>query len=92
MALSLLWSDRAREDLRKILDYIAEDDIAAALRLRERVDAMIVPTLEHPYLFRPGRVPGTREIVVTSNYIVVYRVAADHIEVARVLHTRQQYP
>jgi len=47
---------------------------------------------EHPYLYRFGRVPGTRELIAHPNYILVYRVAADAVEVVNVLHARQQYP
>lgn len=43
-------------------------------------------------MFRVGRVAGTREIVAHPNYIVVYRVLSDHIDVVAVLHSRQQYP
>ena len=45
-----------------------------------------------PYLFRPGRVSGTREHVVHPNYIVVSRVGDEVIDILRVLHSRQQYP
>ena len=45
-----------------------------------------------PYLFRPGRVPGTRELVVHPNYIVVYQVGSDMIDILRILHSGQQYP
>ena len=45
-----------------------------------------------PYLFRPGRVSGTRERVVHPNYIVVYQVGDDAIDILRVLHSRQRYP
>lgn len=38
------------------------------------------------------RIPGCREIVAHPNYIVVYRVELDHIEVLRVMHARQEYP
>ncbi|WP_372585963.1 MULTISPECIES: hypothetical protein [Serratia] len=31
-------------------------------------------------------------MVVHPNYIVVYRVLAAHIEIAGVLHARQEYP
>ena len=44
-----------------------------------------------PYLFRPGRVPSTRELVVHPNYIVLYQVGSDVIDILRILHSRQQY-
>ncbi len=43
-------------------------------------------------MFRIGRVPETREAVVHPNYILVYRVGADSVEVINILHSRQQYP
>jgi plasmid stabilization system protein ParE len=45
-----------------------------------------------PYLFRLGRVAGTREHVVHPNYIVAYQVGINVIDILRVLHSRQQYP
>ncbi|WP_354043151.1 type II toxin-antitoxin system RelE/ParE family toxin [Devosia sp. UYZn731] len=39
----------------------------------------------------PGRC-GTRELVVHPNYIVVYRVLTDQIDIVSVLHARQEYP
>jgi plasmid stabilization system protein ParE len=45
-----------------------------------------------PYLFRPARVAGTREQVVHPNYIVLYLVGTDVIDILRVLHSRQEYP
>jgi plasmid stabilization system protein ParE len=46
----------------------------------------------HPFMYRPGRVAGTREAVVHPNYILVYRVGEELIEILAVLHARQQYP
>lgn len=43
-------------------------------------------------MYRAGRVPETREALVTPNYMLVYRVGADVIEILAVKHTRQQYP
>jgi toxin ParE1/3/4 len=47
---------------------------------------------QHPYLYRLGRVSGTRELVAHPNYIVVYRVSATAIEIVSILHSRQQFP
>lgn len=75
-----------------IIDYIEQRNAAAAQNLY----AAIVQSAENlplmPYLFRPGRVPGTRELVVHPNYIVVYQVGSDVIDILRILHSRQQYP
>ena len=86
------WSDEATTDLVEIIDYIEQRNVIAAQRLH----AVIVQSAENlpfmPYLFRPGRVAGTREHVVHPNYIVVYQVGDEVIDILRVLHSRQQYP
>ncbi len=75
-----------------IIDYIEQRNTTAARRLH----AVIVQSAESlpfiPYLFRPGRVLGTREHVVHPNYIVVDQVDDGMKNILRVLHSRQQYP
>ncbi len=66
--------------------------IIPAESLLQHIEESVIPATEHPYLYRPGRVPGTREIVVIPHYIVVYRVLSDYLEVLAVLHARQEYP
>ena len=39
-----------------------------------------------------GRVDGTREMVVRTNYIVVYAEDARGVTILRVLHAAQQWP
>jgi toxin ParE1/3/4 len=90
--LRVIWSNEARLDLRDILAYIAKRDVAASKRLRQLITNSVLPVLKTPFLYRPGRIEGTREIVVHPNYIVVYRIREDVIDVLRVLHARQQYP
>jgi len=47
----------------------------------------------HPYLGRPGRVTGTRELVVTSTpFIVAYQVVDDRIEILAVFHGARIWP
>ena len=89
---TIRWTEEAATDLVEILDYIEQRNANAARNLQ----AAIVQSAENlplmPYLFRPGRVPGTRELVVHPNYIVVYQVGSDMIDILRILHSRQQYP
>ncbi|MFM2041904.1 MAG: hypothetical protein RLY86_480 [Pseudomonadota bacterium] len=79
-------------DLDEITDFVMERSVTAALKLAERIENSVLPAADHPYLFRPGRIAGTREIVAHPNYIVVYRVEANFILVVSVIHARQQYP
>jgi len=60
--------------------------------MRALIEDAILPLRKHPYLFRPGRVAGTRELVAHPNYVIVYRVTETTIEVLSVLHARQHYP
>jgi toxin ParE1/3/4 len=89
---AIVWRSGASADLMAIISYIAERNPQAAAKLKAAIEDAVVPLAEHPYLYRPGRVSGTREIVVHPNYIVVYRVGLEQVEVVAVLHARQQYP
>jgi toxin ParE1/3/4 len=90
--LPIEWRASAREDLADIIGFIAQKNPAAARRMKALIEAATLPAAEHPYLFRSGLVPGTREIVAHPNYIVVYHVATTAIEILAVVHSRQQYP
>jgi toxin ParE1/3/4 len=88
----LIWRAAARDDLTQIIRFIAEHNPAAARRMRAVIEDAVRPLAEHPELFRPGRVAGTRELVAHPNYIIVYRVHEDAVEIVSVLHARRHYP
>ncbi|GAA0747157.1 MULTISPECIES: type II toxin-antitoxin system RelE/ParE family toxin [Sphingomonas] len=90
--LRLVWRPKARRDLLDIADFIRQRNPPAAQRLSAQLRDAAERLPEHPYVHRPGRVPGTREAVVHPNYILIYRVLADSVEVLTVLHARQEYP
>ena len=69
MAFKIVWSPLAREQVRELVAYIADYDATAAGNLRRRLEEVVQPLAEHPYMFRPGRVPGTREIVAHTRII-----------------------
>nr|WP_232090848.1 type II toxin-antitoxin system RelE/ParE family toxin [Sphingomonas sp. HMP9] len=64
----------------------------AALRLSISIDACATRLVDHPSMYRPGRADGTREAVVHSNYLMIYRIAPDTIEIVNVVHARRDYP
>ncbi|WP_299106524.1 type II toxin-antitoxin system RelE/ParE family toxin [uncultured Bradyrhizobium sp.] len=90
--LRLVWRPKARHDLLDIAAFIRQRNPLAAQRLSALIRDAAERLPEHPYVHRPGRVPGTREAVVHPNYILIYRVLADTVEVITVLHARQNYP
>ena len=90
--LPIIWRASAREDLAAILRYVAARNPRAARDLRQVIEDAVQPLSEHPYLFRSGRMPGTRELVAHPNYVIVYRITVDRVEIVNVLHARQQYP
>lgn len=90
-AMEIIWSPEARSEVQAIVAYIADFDPVAARGIRQRLEAVVLPLAEHPYLFRSGRIVGTKELVVSPNYIIVYRVT-DHVSIISVLHARQEYP
>lgn len=90
--MKLVWRARALEDLQSIIEYVAERDASAAKRLHLAIEACAVRLRERPLLYRPGRVQGTREAVVHPNYILIYEVGVDAVEITAVVHSRRQYP
>ena len=90
--LRLEWTDEAANDLELIVDYISDFNLEAALRLRQRLLSCAERLPDYPYIFPRGRVPGTREALAHPNYILIYRVGGDAVEILGVIHARQQYP
>ncbi|MDR5783429.1 type II toxin-antitoxin system RelE/ParE family toxin [Caballeronia sp. LZ065] len=91
MTLQVVWTQAARLDLKEIIQYIAERSPAAARIIKGLIEAAPESAAQAPYLYRTGRVSGTREIVAHPDFILVYAVK-EHIETLNVLHSRQSYP
>ena len=89
---SVTWRPNAATQYTKALDYIAERDESAAIRLESLVIKSMGVLVVAPNAGRPGGVPNTREWVVHPNYLVIYRVTRSGVTILRFLHARQQYP
>lgn len=90
--LPIIWRKRAKRNLAAIIEFIANENPAAAIKIKEIIQDAILPVSEHPYLYKSGRVGGTRELVAHPNFILVYRITNTDVEVVSVLHSRQEYP
>lgn len=91
--MRLRWTRLAERDLDEIAEYIGQDNPAAAARVvLELIDQAETLLPEHPAIGRPGRVLGTRELVVGNlPYILAYRVRGRDVELLRVLHTARAW-
>lgn len=92
--MNLIWSPEAQEDINLLRAYIAEEDPAAARRVVLRIFDTIEQLLpDNPHIGRPGRVAGTRELVIPRTpYIVPYRFQDGNIIVLRVYHGARRWP
>ena len=77
----------------EIVAYIADDNPNAAQALKDEVEAKVNDLPDHPKLYKPSlRVPDLCELVVRSNYIVLYRESPELVEIVNVIHARRQWP
>ena len=91
--MKTVWTQRALRALTNIHQHIAADNLTAADLLRDRALEFVETKLSaHPSIGRPGRVAGTRESVVHRNYIIVYRVTENVIEILTVRHAARLWP
>jgi toxin ParE1/3/4 len=89
-----VWSPQAIDDLTALRAYIAEEDPAAAQRVAIRIVESVEMLLSaNPAIGRPGRVPGTRELVVPRTpFIVPYRLQGNTLQILRIFHGARRWP
>ena len=91
--MQVRWLRHALKNLDDGAAYIARDDMEAAVRMVEPVASAVDQLANHPALGRPGRVPGTRELVISGTpYIVPYRVRGNVVEILRIFHGARKWP
>ncbi|MDE1183788.1 type II toxin-antitoxin system RelE/ParE family toxin [Paraburkholderia sp.] len=87
--MTVVWLPRAIQQLLGVIDFISEDNPQAAIELAQTIRTKGGALSAHLNRYRTGRIAGTREMVVEPNYIVVYRVMPDEVQVLRVRHARR---
>jgi len=91
--MRLRWLNLALDDLDEIAEYISRDNPDAARRVVKRLWKAAQDLTGQPEMGRPGRVYGTRELVVVNTpFVVPYRVVGSEIQILRVLHGARNWP
>lgn len=91
--MKLRWTTPALRDLEAIGDCIARDKPLAAAETVSRIFDQADGLATHPHVGRPGRAPGTRELVVSETpYVVPYRVRGEEVEILAVFHGARRWP
>lgn len=91
--MKLEWLPTAARDRENQLAYVGERNPGAAIEIGDAVEAAVRRLFDHPRVGRPGRVRGTRELVVGGTpYLIIYRVESDAVVILRLLHGAQRWP
>ena len=90
--MRVVWTLSAVQDRADIVDFIANDNPLAAIRMDELFSAAVGRLAEHPLLGRPGQIPGTRELIPHESYRLVYEVRTDTVWILTLVHTARLWP
>jgi plasmid stabilization system protein ParE len=91
--MEVRWLRAALRNLDEEAGFIAAEDPHAARLVVQRVLAAVALLAGQPALGRPGRVGGTRELVVPhTRHVIPYRIRAGVVEILRVFHASRRPP
>jgi toxin ParE1/3/4 len=91
--VKLRWTVPALRDLESIGDYLARENPQAARKIVTRIFDQVNLLATHPEAGRPGRVAGTRELVVSRTpFIATYRLRDGQVEILAVFHGSRRWP
>ena len=87
------WLIEARVEFKHHVKYIHERNRSAAARIEAEILRRIATLKRFPFSGKPGREPGSRELVIVGTpYLVVYAVEFDVVQIMHIIHTSQQWP
>ena len=91
--MQIIWLTTALNNLDELAEYIAQENPQAARQVLELIETQVNLLATQPALGRPGRVLGTRELVISNtHYLVPYRIKNNVVEILRVFHTSRKLP
>lgn len=92
MSRQIRFTRQAQQDLAEIYLYIAEDNIAAADKHRDRLINRCIGLVDQPRIgtMRDEIKPGLRS-VTEGDYVIFYRIESDDVPIMRVVHGKRDF-
>lgn len=91
--MKIVWSRRAIRHLVALREYIAKDSDQKAALVASRILVAVDLLQSQPEMGRPGRLPGTRELLIPETpFIIPYRIRRERLELLAVFHGGQRWP
>ncbi len=88
--MRIVWTVPARRKRDLAIEYVAQESLRAAFNQLNEIDLQSDRLLEHPNMGRPGKIRGTRELVIRHTpFIIGYRVKGEVVQIFRFLHGAQ---
>lgn len=88
--MALKWTQTALRTADEISGFIAQDNPSRATSFVQELKNSVSKLQDHPGMGRAGRVPGTRELVWHKNYLAIYRVRDEDVEILRLHHVARK--
>ena len=80
------------QDLDDMVLFIAQDNVVAALELEQHIHNQVDKLADPNFPRRPGRLPGTLELVAHPNYVVLLVQTDTIVSALALMHVARQYP
>ncbi|MGO6845096.1 type II toxin-antitoxin system RelE/ParE family toxin [Rhizobium ruizarguesonis] len=73
--MKLVWRAKAESDRKKAIQFITDQNVGAAISQLDEIERQTDLLIDQPEIDRPGRIDGTRELIISrTSFIVIYRV------------------
>lgn len=90
--MRIIWAGPARREWAAHYRFYATRNPEAARRMQQLVMAGVDRLRDYPQIGRPGRVEGTRELIISGTpFLLVYDENPVRIEIVHVYHGRQDW-
>lgn len=90
--MKIVWSEQARQEWATQYRFYRQRNPDAARRMRQAVMDGVQRVRSHPRIGKPGRVEGSRELVISGTpFLLVYDENPARVEILHVYDGRQNW-